>query len=643
MSENKPNNNLRSKIERLSEKLYSRTRYQAPADERESITPASGETAPSGWQSPPVDDLLMADRRAPEQYPLMRKIFVVALLFCICAALAAALIYFKGDNFISTKNLDIDVEGPVTVSAGSPVELQVTITNKNNAPLDTVNLKVIYPEGTRSAEDTTKSLTFTKEVLEALGAGDKVTRTEKAVFFGSEGEQKNVRVSVDYRVKGSNAIFTKEKVFELTIGSAPVSISVTRPDSVTSGEQFTAIVSVVANSEEILKDVVLRAEYPYGWSLKSASPPAVGDGKNAWPLGDLSPGDRKVITLNGMITGEDNDERTFRFFVGVGKGGGISLDTVLSQESVVVAIRRPSIDLSMKLNGDSGDTYSAPAGKQIQAVVSFKNNMSANFQNPQLEVKLSGAALDRGSVTAQNGGFYNSSSNSIFWNQSNSDNFSTISPGDTKTVSFSFSSLANLPAGSSNQKIDISASLTGRPQDSGSSITLSELRSVKIASEVALTSKSLYSRGPFTNTGLIPPKAEKETTYTVDLILGNTQNDITDAKVTGTLGANVKWTGQTSPSGAEVVYDDSTRTVTWNVGTLPSGAGFSTPGKEAFIKLSLTPSLGQVGAVPILLGSIVFTGTDTFTHNTVRLTNQAVTTRISSDPRYVQGDETVVK
>jgi hypothetical protein len=635
MSEENPNAR-KSQIESLSEKLYSRTRYEAPEDLREEITP-SAEEAPHKWESPDIDTLLMADRRKPEQYPLMKKIFYVSLLFFVCAVAAAALIYFKGDNFISTKNLDITVEAPVSVSAGSPVDIEVTITNKNNASLSRVSLAIIYPEGTRSSDDTSDPLLSTKEELEALGPGEKITKNERAVFLGSEGEVKKVRVSVTYKVEGSNATFTKDKQFEVTIGSAPLNVSITRPESVASGEAFTTTISIVANSEEVLKDLVLRAEYPYGWSLQSSEPTTQAKDKNEWLLGDLSPGDKKTVSLRGRLLGEDGEERTFRFFVGSGEGS----QTPLSQDSMVVAIDKPSIALDIKLNGSTAPEYAAPAGKVVQGTVFVRNNLPENLLNPQIEVRLVGSALDRQTVEPYGEGFYNSSQNSIIWNATNGD-IDRMSPGDDETLSFNFASLQNLSPGASNQKIDVVVTFTGRPQNSSADVKVTQTKTVKIASEISLLSRSLYSRGPFTNAGPVPPRAETETTYTIALTLGNTQNDVNDSKVTGVLGPNVKWVGEVSASEG-VTYDEGTRIITWNVGTLPSGAGFSSQAREVFFKVALTPSLGQVGGVPVLLSNIAFTGTDAFTNTGVRVTNPSVTTRISSDPGYVNGDETVVK
>ena len=632
----------KGKLERLNEKLNSQTRYQNPEDTREVITEPEGEGASESWVSPNLDELISSDRRAVETHPVVKKIFLAALLFFICAVGAAALIYFKGDNFVSTKNLDIAVNGPISVSAGSTVDLEVTITNKNNTALDTVNLNITYPEGARSAEDSTKAITDTKEVLKALGAGEKVTKNEQVVFFGKEGEVKTVHIAVDYKVQGSNAIFTKEKNFALTIASAPVSMAITHPESVVSGEAFNIVLDIHSNAKDILKNVIVKAEYPYGWSFVSASPIITDTGKGIWSLGNLSPGDKKTINLRGILVGEDNDERTLRFFVGVGKSGGTVIDTTLSGDSLVMSIKRPLLDIGVKLNGDSRDEYAVPAGKPITAIFTFKNNLLVGLQNPQIEVRLTGSALDKSSVVPV-GGSFNSSNGSVVWSQNNSENLKTLAPGESGTVSMSFATLGTLPASSGNKEVDLSVIFSGKAQDTSANISITNTRVIKVASEVALSSKSLYSRGPFKNIGAIPPKALAGTTYTIDLILGNTQNDIENSVVTGKLGANVKWLGETSPEGSGLTYDEGTKLVTWNVGTLPSGAGFSSPARETFFRVELDPSLGQVGGVPVLLSDITFVGTDTFTKNTVKVVNPAVTTKISTDPRYVQGDETVVK
>lgn len=634
----------KSKLEELNESLNS-PHYNAPDDYRSGLEKESEVEVKESFDSPELDEMLKQDRRQTENHPVMRKLFTFALIFFMAAVAVAAYVYFGGSNLISSKNVDISVVGPVSVSAGETVEMGITITNKNNADLTEVNMVIQYPEDTRSAEDAGEALDRVKVALGAIPAGSDASHTARAALFGQKGDIKTITIDIDYRVKGSNATFTKEKVYEVSIGSSPVTMTVTQPPSVSSGDIFTTTLTILANSSEILKNVLVKAEYPYGFSVADSAPEAILD-NNVWALGDLAPGDKKTITIKGVLAGEDQEERTFRFYSGVASlNNQKSLETPLAFLSQTVGINRSSLGLSVALNGDDSASYVAPSGRLIQGNIKYKNNLPDAILGGRIEVKLGGAVLDKFSVRAQNGGFYNSTSNSIIWDSSNNPALSFLGPGDNGQVSFSFSALSSLPAGTRNSEITLSTNFSAKPQNSDSREILNStsVHSVKVASEVVLNARSLYTRGPFKNSGPVPPKAETETTYTIALDLGNTQNDILEPKVSMTLGPNVTWLGKTDPSNEKVSYDEHTNTVTWTPDSLVSGAGFSAPGKEVFFQVSLTPSIGQVGVSPTLVQAIEFSGKDAFTGTEVRLSEPAVTTRINTDPSYVQGDETVVK
>jgi len=628
----------------MGEKLYSRTKYHDPMDTRESINPVEAEAAPSEWDSPKIDDLLARESNTQDHHPIIKKMFYISLIFSVCAALAASLIYFNGDNFISTKNLDIEIDGPINIGAGEIADLEISIINKNNASLDKLTLSIDYPDGTRSATDANDGQTNVVEKLEELGPGKRITKNEKAIFLGVEGQVREVKVSVEYGVKGSNATFTKEKSFEITIGSSPVTVSVSKPQTVDSGDEFLTTITITSNSKEKLDNVILRGEFPYGWRFVNASPQPTNKEKTLWSIGSLAPKDKKIVTLRGVLSGEDGEERTFRYFFGVGEGQATKIDTNLYSDSVGVTIEKPTIDLNVKLNGETSEEYIAPAGKNILTTINFKNNLTETLENPVVEVRLSGGALDKNNITVQNGGTYNATNNSIVWNRSNSGDIEDLNPGDSGNLTFEFASLEVLPLGSQNQRIDLTIILTGRPEGSALDSKVTLTRSVKIASEIVLSAKSLYARGPIENKGPIPPKAETETTYTITLNLSNTRNDVDNVKVSGQLGPNVEWAEEVAPANdSGLSYNATTRTVSWEIGKLLSGSGFSSPGKEVSFKVSLMPSLGQVGGVPVLVSNITLTGFDSFTASDVRISHPSVTTRISSDPTYVQGDEIVVK
>ncbi|MEK7148167.1 MAG: hypothetical protein AAB758_02615 [Patescibacteria group bacterium] len=633
----------KSKVDELSDSLYSRTRYQNPSDVRSTIRDRSTKDVEEKWHSPELNEMLTHERISPPLNPFMKKFFVFGILFFLATVFVAAFVFLGGSNFISSKNLDINIVGPTSTSAGSVIELGVTIDNNNNTDLEVANLSVQYPEDTRDPQDSSRGLTFNKYDLGVVKAGGQATRPVRMILLGSAGEVKDVKFSVEYKVRGSNAIFYKDKIYQVTIGEAPLSLNVQSPAKVSSGETFTTEVLVKLNSTETLKNVMLRAEYPYGYSAENSSPPAVSD-DNVWALGDLSPGASKKVQIRGRLVGENQDERTFRFYVGVSEGATLNpnFKTVLVSSQKTIAIERPFISLNVTFNGEGGTSYVAPAGQNISTSIRLQNNLPEKLLNPKLEVRLSGSVLNGASIAPQNGGVYNAVIRRINWNILNSVGVSEFSPGDSGTIGFSFASIQDASS-VVNKDITLQFTFSGIGAADNKPITITETKTVKIGAQVSLSARALHSMGPFNNTGAIPPKVGTETTYAILLSVGNTSSDLNDAKVTARLGTNVKWKSVYSAGSENVTYNESTNTITWNLGGLSSGSGFSTPPREVAFQISLTPTTAQVGSAPTLVSGIVFSAFDTSLSKAITVSASPLTTRISTDPAFIQGDDVVQK
>ena len=83
------------------------------------------------------------------------------------------------------------------------------------------DLLVEYPKGTRSSGNLGQELLRSRDSLGDIAPGERVKSSVKAVLFGEENTQKNIVVTVEYRVAGSNAIFYAEKQYQLTLSSSP--------------------------------------------------------------------------------------------------------------------------------------------------------------------------------------------------------------------------------------------------------------------------------------------------------------------------------------------------------------------------------------------------------------------------------------
>ena len=143
---------------------------------------------------------------------------------------------------------------------------------------------------------------------------------------------------------------------------------------------------------------------------------------------------------------------------------------------------------------------------------------------------------------------------------------------------------------------------------------------------VSLSSHGVYSIGPFTNTGAMPPRAEAATQYTIMLAAKNGSNELADATVTMALPAYVTWTGVVS-NGDTMSYNPTSREVTWQIGALAANRA-----NDAAFQVSLLPSISQVGTVPALVSVQSLRATDRFTGTVVRESADAVTTHLPDDP-----------
>ena len=173
-------------------------------------------------------------------------------------------------------------------------------------------------------------------------------------------------------------------------------------------------------------------------------------------------------------------------------------------------------------------------------------------------------------------------------------------------------------------------------------ISSEEDLTIKIASELGLTAKSYKNVGPFNNIGPVPPRADRESTYTVTWTLTNTTNNLKDTVVFTTLPAGVVWKAEISPSSEIVNFNPDTKIVSWEVGNVTAGVGFAYSPKTVSFKVGLTPSINQIGTVPFLTEGVDSEAMDTWTEGLIKTNAPAVTTRFF-DPSFVSGNDIVTK
>lgn len=631
-----------SGLEKLQSTLDSRT-GELPHAERKVLHDVPNDI-PLSWDTKELERP-MARPTQKKKGGVLGTLFVASLLFFVIAAVASAFFFLKGGQTISAGNIRMDILGPTTIGGGDELVLQLAIGNENPVAMRTTDLVVEFPEGTRAPQNENKELPRLRESLGDIESGEVVNKTVRALLFGEEGTQKTLKISLEYRVDGSNAFFSKEQEYTVTLNASPVSLEVSAPSEATSGQNVTFTVVVTSNSQTPLKNLLLVAEYPFGFTYKTGNQaPKYGD--NIWAIGDLPAGGKRTIVFSGQLSGEDGDERFFRYSVGTeSKQNEKQLAVAYVVKPVSLKIEKPFLSADLSIDGSSPSTAVIKAGKVVRADIQWSNNLPNQLLDGEIRVKISGAALDRSSVTVDRG-FYRSGDNTIVWNGQTDSEFLSIDSGARGRVGFTFNTQgASSGQAIQNPEITLEVSVSGRrvgETGAPENIESSSKQVLRVGTDLLLGTRITRTTGPFSNTGPLPPRAEQETTYTVTWNVINSSNTVENVDVRATLPPYVRFLGTVSPSGEDVTFAPVGGTVVWHIGTLESTPQGSA-GKEVSFQIGFTPSITQVGTSPILMNEQSVTGTDQFTNSPVGSNRQALTTRLLSDPGVPVEHGVVVK
>jgi hypothetical protein len=574
-----------------------------------------------------------------------RKILLIAVLFFMASAGLLVYMFYGGWNVISATNVDISFLGPVSVAAGSELDFDVVISNQNRSAIDNVTLYIDYPDGTKSAQDITSDFLHDKQMLGEVLSKSSMKFTARSVLFGELNSQKNIKVVVSYGLKNSNATFRKEKEYDVNISSTPLNVSVSYPQQAVSGDQVDFVATVTSNSSAPLTNVLLKVDYPFGFSFANANPQPTYD-SNFWLIPTLKPGEKKDFTIHGTLQGEQGDERVFRYTIGAQDLNNKKVVGVryLSQPESVF-IQKTPLAVSVTLNNSAAPIFVTNQGDNILGTVNVVNNLPTRVTNAVVQVSFSGALFDPSNVHGGQG-FFQSINNTILWDKNSIAQLASLEPGQSASLPFNF---ATLPAGTSALKggqMTLKATVTGEDSTQANvshSISYSQIKTIETHSSIALTPQIVYSMGPFKNKGPIPPKVNVPTTYTVILSASDSTNDVQSGEVHATLPSYVHWLGATNPSNESVTWNPDKNEVIWHVGDITAGTGYGKPARQVAFQIQFLPSISQVGSIVSLVTNLSMTAKDAFTNADLSSTPEALTTRLQTDTKFNGEEQFVAK
>ncbi len=633
-------------IEKLKRRLYRKGETFKEREIRSPLTSRPSEAKPY-WKAPLEEEarLPLPEDSKPS---FSKKLFIVlGVVFVLGAIGVSTYFLLGGPNIISSKNIGIKVEGPVSLKGGEAGNWQVQITNKNKTSLELADLIIEYPENSQPIMANTNSSRplYERRSIGKIDPGQTIPQTIQAYIFGGKDSDQTFKFTLEYRPEGSNAILAETKNYIVRLLQSPIEISLKASKEANAGEPITIEAEIFSNAETDINDLNFKMDYPSGFTYQDSDPkPVAGD--NIWRLGTIEKNKKRAIKITGTLEGQDLAELAFRASAGPLNDKGEVVAYGVSVQTIV--LKKPFLQISAIVGSRAGSDI-ASKGENLNVDIQWKNTLPEKIYNAVIEAKINGAAVSEKSISVSNG-FYRSFDSTLVWNSSSLSDLSSLEPMAEAKTGFRFSIADPIPdevikQGNPTITIEIEMKAERITADQGKVEVANHFsKEIKIATDFQLSRRILYHSGPFQNSGPLPPKVGKETTYTIIWSLSNSVNAVSDANVSAFLPSYVRWLGIIKPENTSVSYDQKTGEIDWHPGNISAGVGFlGQPAQELAFQISFLPNSTQTGSQPTLVSEATLTGKDTFTAAFLRDVKSAATTFLDTDPEFKYNESSVAQ
>ncbi len=576
-----------------------------------------------------MQDQNLKGRGKKNNFTLGFIIFMLIFFFFVGAAFYTYISLSQGTNTISTSKIDIKITGPVSVKSGEVSDFIVDITNNNTTDLIFSDLIIQYPDGSKSPSDRTQDLTNERITVGTIRPGETIRQKNSVVFFGEQSVKKNIRYSYEFNINDSATIFKTDKDIGVFIAGSPITITVNNVKEINNNQELNFDIKLESNTEESLKNIQLRVEYPFGYRLLEASPKPDSD-NNTWSFDSIESLSSTGIKLKGKFIGEVNVDKNFRFILGVEEAKTKQMLTVLTTQDNLVEIRKPFVVTKLLIDGNNAENNPVSYGQILKSDLIITNNLKDAITDVVIEVSLGGVLIDRRSVNS-NDGFYDSNRDIVLWDKSLNQSLTNIPPGESRELSFNLATINSdesliktLKRATSDITINVKAQRLGENRVT-ENIVASTKKQLRLKTDVMFSSNLAYDKGTYS------PEINKETVYKYIGNISNTANTIKGVEFTAKLPPNATWKGVYGPNitPAAIKYNQSTREITISLGDIESGVGIDKAIKEFYFKIGFIPTLTQKGKLPQIIMSPALTATDSFTGERIQLKNNALTSAVT--------------
>lgn len=545
----------------------------------------------------------------------------------VMLALLAVLYVRLSNSAFKEENVTVSIVGPEIVEVGQIAKYTVTLENKNRVKLQNTSLNIKLPDNFILQKNNfivDRNLSGAKISIGTLkGHSQKKYTIEVTVNYDNDIHEV-LKVFAKYKPANISSYFQADAQKNIKLVKSNLAMLIDSVDTASSGEMVSFDVILKNNDNNAVENLLLKADYPEGFTFDYSDSEPVDDTTNEWLVDKLEAGEQYKINIQGRLSGQLDVIKLFKFAL-----KDKMKNSILAQSEHGIKIIPTKVLLE-----ETVKNHNVYPGDYIDYRVLFKNNTSVPLRNLVLVTHLPGRYINRQRVTVRDG-YYDSRENTITWKAGDNQQLEILQPGEEGQVEFRVGIEDNIIPKDKNDKnpylrsySEIESLDVDSPIFENKKITSSKLK-IPINSVAQLASVARYiPENPDEATeGIL--KVNQKTKIKITLNLSNTTNRLKDVKLLADLPSGVQWEEQIYPKGDNLKFDERSHQLKWNIGTVEVGTGILSPPEKAEFVISIIPSINQVGQGINLLKNVRISAKDTFTGNSIGYEFKAITSQMT--------------
>jgi len=542
-------------------------------------------------------DMTKLDQKPDRKKAKIITAIIISLFILAGATLAGFLIFNKDYTTTQNSQVELTIQAVDQMSSGNEVTLEITYENKDTTAIKEGTITIHYPTGFyyKKAEpnpDTSDNTWQIKNI--APGAAGKIKITGQLV--GELNEEKEFTGLLTYQPENFSSTFQDTISKKIIINDTIITLNANLPQVAFSGQEISYEVKFKNTSTLPLANAKINVNYPSGFTPGKAEPNADLD-NNIWKYDEIKPQEEKIIKITGVLTGDSNENKEFRFQLGLEEPDGVL--NVQVEKNNLVLIVNPDIKLTI-----AGPEYIKPNDK-IDYKIVVENISDTNIGLLELKLNFTDGFIEKNNI--------------------NLEKIENLKTGEKKEINYQTQIKNSLASAGSALTADLSVA---NAKVEGEKFDFKQTAQAvgKIKGELSFTAQARYYDDDLAKigTGPIPPQVGQATSYVIWWNIVVTTGSINNLQITSSVPEIVDGIESTDSA---LVYDKTNKQIKWIIANLAEGES-----RKIAFTVFITPTKDQLNKLLVLTKETVVNAIDNNTNENISLNIERLTSDLPNDP-----------